>query len=124
MSSYNPYQGFDTPFYPGYNESYDRCGCGAQAACGNEHKPIVAVKTISRATPGGKMETVTVTQPLGKMYAMNALKPFAVWDGHAALNDLHGPKVRQYRPPALPAVCNRPVAGSSLCGLTQGSCNP
>jgi hypothetical protein len=122
--SYNPYQGMESPFFPGYDQSYDRCTCGMPDACGAEHKPAVTVQTLARTTRSGKVEHVTSVNPIGKFYANTAHKAFAVWDGHLALNDLNQPKSKPYQPPALPFVCDRPMSGSSLCSLSSGTCNP
>ena len=122
--SYNPYQGMESPYFPGYDQSYERCSCGMPDACGAEHKTAVTVRTMTRATQNGKTEHVTMVEPIGKFFHNTAHKAFAVWDGHAALNDLHKPKYKPYQPPAQPFVCDRPMAGSSLWSLSSGTCNP
>jgi hypothetical protein len=130
MSSYsnnNPYQGFDTPYVPGYNQPFNQCGCGGPDACGNEHQAAVKVENVTRVTATGKRENVTRVVPLGHIYDTVVHKAFATWDGKLALNDLYKPHSRTYRPPALPYVCDRPMAGSSLCsaqGGGSGQCGP
>lgn len=127
MSS-NPYQGFDSPFVPGYSQPYNQCGCGARDACGNEHQPVPKVETIVRATGSGKTETITRLAPQGVVKTALSTRAFSTWDGQLAQNDLHyKPSTgrRPYRPPALPYVCDRPLSGASLCsvqGVTQ--CSP
>ena len=120
----NNYQGFDSPYYPGYNQPYDRCSCGGPDACGNEHKSAITLTTMSRANKNGTTDQLTVVNPVGKMYANTVHRPFAVWDGHLALSDLKPPKVKPYQPPGYAYVCDRPMAGSSLCSMSGGSCNP
>jgi hypothetical protein len=128
MSSqtHNPYQGFDTPYVPGYNQPFNQCGCGGPDACGNEHQPAVKVENVTRVTATGQRETVTRTVALGHFYDTVVHKPYAIWDGQLALNDLYKNKQRGYKPPALPYVCDRPMAGSSLCSAQGGvgQCGP
>lgn len=124
MSNYNPYQGMESPFYPSWNQPFDRCSCGQPTACGNEHKQAVQVKQITRATRNGGQETISVVEPIGTFYANTAHRAFAVWDGHLALSDLNGPKFRQYQPPAQPYQCDRNASGSSLCASSPAVCAP
>lgn len=121
--SYNPFGGFNNNDYPGYNQAYDRCSCGQPTACGNEHQAAVQVQTVTRTSASGQKEQVQVVKPIGSFFPDLANRAFAVWDGALALNDLSPPKFKAYRPPAYPYVCDRPMAGSSLCSAS-GSCNP
>jgi hypothetical protein len=122
-SDYNPYMGFNSPYYPGYAQSYDRCSCGGPEACGNEHAPAVKVVQVSRATRGGKSETVNVVQPIGEYYRHLGVTPYSTWDGSLAMSDLKPPRYKPYRPPALPFICDRPLQGSSLCTISS-PCHP
>ena len=124
-SANNPYQGFDTPFVPGYGQAYNQCACGAPDACGMEHQPAVKVENITRVTAAGHKENVTRVVPLGRIYESINHKAFATWDGQLALNDLYKPSVKPYRPPALPYVCDRPLSGAALCSAQgSASCSP
>lgn len=121
---YNPYAGFSAQNVPGYNQPYDRCNCGLPDACGIAHQPAVKVRVVAKATGGGKVDIQeTVIEPQGNLYRNNANAPFGTWDGHLVASDFNPPRVKPYRPPALPYVCDRPVAGSSLCGVPS-KCNP
>ena len=122
-ASYNAYQGFDLSGYPSYNQPFERCGCGQPSACGNEHKAAVQVKTVTRATRSGGTETVTMVAPAGQLHQNPAQNAFGVWDGNLALLDLVPRQNKRYQPPALPYICDRPVAGTSLCGMA-GRCPP
>lgn len=102
MTTYNPYQGFDTPFYPGLAQPYDGCACGQPAACGTGH----------------------VATAFGKVYEAPHLQAFAAWDGALASNDLMPKKVKPYRPPALPFVCDRGGMGSTTCNAPGFKCGP
>lgn len=122
----NPYQGFDLPYAPSYNDPYNRCSCGAASACGNEHQPAVKVESVTRVGANGQKENVSRVVPLGHIYPSVAHRAFSVWDGALALNDLYAPKQRSYQPPAFPFVCDRPLAGASLCTARGGAaqCSP
>lgn len=122
----SPYKGFDSQSVPGYNQPYNQCGCGVPDACGNPHQPSVKVETVKIATATGTTKTVTRVAALGSMYNHINQVPFSTWDGSLALNDLYGPKKKPYRPPAVPYVCDRPMAGSSLCSSSFGKspCDP
>jgi hypothetical protein len=121
----NPYQGFSSPFVPGYNQPFNQCACGFPDACGNEHQPAIKIERVTRVGATGQQETVNRVIPLGHMYESIAHRAFTPWDGQLALNDLYPSKVRAYRPPALPWVCDRPMAGASLCSAQGNSqCSP
>lgn len=120
--TYKPYEGMNSPFFPGYDQAYSRCDCGNSNACGAEHRPAVTVRTIARATKDGKTEHVTVTEPIGRFYAETAKKAFAVWDGSLNLAYLSPPKKTAYRPPGVSYICtSRPAEGASLCSTSMGS---
>ena len=121
----NPYNGFNTPFVPGYNQPFNQCACGFPDACGNEHQPAVKVERVTRVGANGQKETVNRVVPLGHMYQSIMHRPFSTWDGQLALNDLYPKKAKPYQPPAIPAICDRPLAGAALCSAQGGAqCNP
>ena len=121
----NPYNGFSSPFFPGYNQPFNQCGCGYSDACGNEHQPAVKIERITRTTMSGQSETVNRVAPLGHIYQSVMHRPFSTWDGQLALNDLYSKKSKHYTPPAIPAVCDRPLAGAALCSAQGGAqCSP
>ena len=121
----NPYAGFESSYYPSYNEAYDRCSCGQPNACGNEHKPAVKLVNVTRATRAGGQETVTVAAPLGQLHQnVAATRAFATWDAQLAMNDLKPPRVSKYYPPALPYICaSRGDMSANMCSK-DAFCSP
>jgi hypothetical protein len=122
----NQYNGFNNSFTPGYNQPFNQCGCGAADACGGEHQAAVKIEKVKMATGTGQVKEVQKVVQLGSFYTHVNQIPFSVWDGSLALNDLYGPNKKPYRPPAIPYVCDRPVAGSALCSASLGKspCDP
>lgn len=126
ISQMSPYRGFNSPALPGYNQPFNQCGCGIPDSCGNQHQPSVKIENVKIATATGGTKTVQKVVPLGALYNHVGQVPFSTWDGSLALNDLYGAQKKPYRPPAIPYVCDRPVAGSSLCSSSFGKspCDP
>lgn len=125
ISAMSPYKGFSSQSVPGYNQPYNQCGCGVQESCGNAHQPSVKIENVKIASATGT-KTVQKVVPLGALYNHVNQVQFSTWDGALALNDLYGPHKKPYRPPAVPYVCDRPMAGSSLCSSSFGKspCDP
>jgi hypothetical protein len=133
----NPYIGFNNSFVPGYSEPFNQCGCGYLEACSDEPQQAVVVERVTRVAKNGRKETIDRIAPVGQFYQSIMHRPFSTWDGQLALNDLYYRKSKQYASSssgatqsassnlALPAICDRPLAGAALCSAQGGAqCNP